>query len=680
MSFHAASRVLTGAAVTAVVLAACGTPDDPVVPPAPSSEADAGPLAVVSCVGVGDGTRCGDGNRICLKSECLDAACGDGVVTPPEECDKGEGNAPGAGCETNCRFSCAPGDAARDCSSKDPCIGKGTCDPDRHVCSVGSPLPSGTACGSNKLCRERQCVDGQCGDAITTSPEQCDQGTANGPGQGCETTCRYTCASASDCAAVPCNTVSCSAQHTCQSAPDVSKNGQACGPDLVCKSGACIAAGATCGNGIKEGGEDCDFGDQNGAGTGCEITCKFSCASAASCIEQDPCRLASSCQDVTVNGHPGKKCVRGATKAEGDSCGVGAICLGGACKSSVCGDGFRDGARGEQCDDGATGNLDGCDAKCKFEQNQRIIGMQMQFGTDSYCAANRLGSAIAAAAQGNMQTSIDTSIADGTMSLMFTFDGDTLGTSGSVKAGSVTGAPAAAAGYSGTSDLDWWYTVAASSIDGSRQPLAKLVGAYSGGNVDLTGELNFILSMGGALSVLRGSGVKLRTPIGAPSTPLSSSGSTPGHLASEHLSAALQSFASTGGTSKAPTGQLCGNISANSLANTPIPPDVLPGGASPCTEGYTAANQVLDLFVHGCHVNVYGFKVTTIKPTQPDTSDPAAPAAGAGAPYALEVSPTTFRVNQCKDKNGTVVALAACLNAAAYSSSFKFATDRVILR
>jgi hypothetical protein len=124
---------------------------------------------------------------------------------------------------------------------------------------------------------------------------------------------------------------------------------------------------------------------------------------------------------------------------------------------------------------------------------------------------------------------------------------------------------------------------------------------------------------------------------------------------------------------------MCGNVSANSLANTAVPAALQPGGNTPCTENYTAANRVLDVFIVGCHVKVLGVSFSVIKATQPDQVDPAAPAAGAGAPYKLSVDGTK-RVNACTDKSGAAVALTACLNAAAYSSFFKFATDRVIIK
>ena len=68
-----------------------------------------------------------------------------------------------------------------------------------------------------------------------------------------------------------------------------------------------------------------------------------------------------------------------------------------------------------------------------------------------------------------------------------------------------------------------------------------------------------------------------------------------------------------------------------------------------------------------------------VSPTQPDDVDPTAPPAGAGGPYRLSAG-TNRIVNTCRDKNNAVVNLAACLDAAAYSSYFRFATDRVIIK
>ena len=75
-----------------------------------------------------------------------------------------------------------------------------------------------------------------------------------------------------------------------------------------------------------------------------------------------------------------------------------------------------------------------------------------------------------------------------------------------------------------------------------------------------------------------------------------------------------------------------------------------------------------------------GLNLTAIKATQPDQVDPAAPVAGAGGPYKFATDPTTKRVTTCRDKTDAVVPLQTCLNAAAFSISFKYSTDRVIIK
>ena len=346
------------------VAVACGDPEAPPLPTIPDDTADAGGDAATSsvdCLGKKDGTPCSGDGKICVANVCTDTSCGDGVVTPPEECDHGTANGPNTGCETSCRFSCVAGDASRDCPSNNGCIANGTCDPAKHTCTAGAPLASGASCGQYKLCVGGNCVSGACGDAVVTSPEQCDNGTANGAGKGCEADCTFTCSNAAtDCTPVPCNTMSCSAMHLCAASPDTSKNGQACGGGNVCSNGACVVPGAVCGNGVKEGGEDCDFGTAgNGPNKGCEANCKFSCTT-GSCVDTNACHDAPTCTAVTSNGQTGYQCVQGATKSDGTVCGTGSICLSGTCKPSTCGDGYRDPARSEQCDDGNLTNLDAC--------------------------------------------------------------------------------------------------------------------------------------------------------------------------------------------------------------------------------------------------------------------------------------------------------------------------------
>jgi hypothetical protein len=115
------------------------------------------------------------------------------------------------------------------------------------------------------------------------------------------------------------------------------------------------------------------------------------------------------------------------------------------------------------------------------------------------------------------------------------------------------------------------------------------------------------------------------------------------------------------------SGELCGGVSAQSLALTPAPSLV-----TNCTQGYsTTNNSLLDVLVGGCNLPVFG--TLEIAPTQPDLGD-------SNGPYTLQTDPTTHAVNGCKDKNLNPVPLPTCLTIAGYSSFFTFTTDRVIIK
>jgi hypothetical protein len=182
-----------------------------------------------------------------------------------------------------------------------------------------------------------------------------------------------------------------------------------------------------------------------------------------------------------------------------------------------------------------------------------------------------------------------------------------------------------------------------------------------------------LLSAFGA-SLLDLASIKLQLPIVSPATaPTASAGSPPGHIGGEHLDPALTSFPRGGGTNAAPTGLLCGNVTAASLAATPVPAQL----QSNCSEGYGAANNMLDVFVGGCTAGIVG---SIINKLQPDQINPDAPAAGGGGLYKFQENGGNS-VNGCTDKNGAVVSpYTACLAPAAYSMYVKIAVDRVILK
>jgi hypothetical protein len=333
----------------------------------------------------------------------------------------------------------------------------------------------------------------------------------------------------------------------------------------------------------------------------------------------------------------------------------------------------------EQCDDGNTLNLDGCDAACAFEQDHRSNSLQLQYGTDAFCAVNKFGAAIAPIAQGLVQGDINTSVASGASGFMFKFLGlDTL--TGAVddptlQLGVVTAKPVMGMGYTGADDLDWWYTTDAVTIDATRTPLDKVPASITAGVLNAgPGSMTLPVALFSTTATpLRVSGVKLQIALGPLGNPLISMGTPPGHLASEHLNPALMSFYQMG---TAMPGKLCSNVSAKSLLQETIPAQLLPGGQFACTQAYSPSNSLLDVLVSGCNIAFFG---PVILPSQPDQVDPALPQPGAGGPYVLQVNAQKM-VSTCLDKNGAAVSLSACLPTAAYSSYFQFTTDRVILK
>jgi len=341
---------------------------------------------------------------------------------------------------------------------------------------------------------------------------------------------------------------------------------------------------------------------------------------------------------------------------------------------------------GEQCDDGNTTNIDGCDSVCKFEQLHRANYLKMQWTTDMYCTANRLGAAVSgSSAQGQLQTSLDDGITDGSISIIFKSLGldDLTGTTApSFNLGVMNGAPFMApmgVTYDGNLSPDWWYTIDPVGLDALRNPTAILPGSIAAKLLNAgPGTVRMNVTFAGSPAVLKLTETKLTVLIGAPNTPLASTtGNTPGHIAAENLDPSIQSFATAGQKTTNGAGKLCGNVSAASLAQVPIPAALAQGGGfTACQQNYPVTASLLDVIIGGCNIFLVGQQIT---PSQPDKVDPAAPPAGAGGLYTLQATnSTTKSVNQCRDNTGTIVNLATCLEAAAYSAYFKFATNRVI--
>ncbi len=656
---------------------------------------------------VDDGTTCGSA-MLCRGGTCVAAKCGDGIVTAPEECD--DGNATdGDGCNNDCTLSCKSSDPARNCTPTDACAGQGTCDDTTHVCAPGTPLGDGTMCGTgHDYCKMGTCTTPSCGNGVVEPGEDCDDGGLNGTkNDGCTMGCTYVCVNpATDCGAPPvCEKFQCTTAHLCEAVADTSQNGNACGSMLVCKDGACAAASAVCGNGVVEPGEDCDFGTGNGPNSGCEaVTCKFSCANAAACDDGNACNGVETCDPVTAtNGGTGHKCNAGTPEANGTACGTGKVCVSQICQSSSCGDGVidprppgnencdppgsvvggktcdskchlidcGDGRREdtEQCDDGNVINLDGCDSKCKFEQDQRANSLGMSFKND-ICSKNALGDAIVdtTTAQPQLTTALSNGVKDGSITIMMKFMGldDLTGTKSTApfSLGFLHATPPTASGYDGTADLDWWYTSDPNSIDGNRDPKTALMNGKfaTGGKLSSDpGTIQLGLILAGSTATLTMKNALLTATSDAATVPTTSTGAMPGHLASENDDPTIKTFKSLSG------GKLCGDITAGSLAGVAMPMAF----DGQCDEGYSVAgnNTLLDIVVGGCHhtiVIIVPITVPVVNATQPDGP------AGANVHFTM----TGTHVTGCTGGGG----YPACLDAATYSSAFTFTTDRVIAK
>lgn len=355
-----------------------------------------------------------------------------------------------------------------------------------------------------------------------------------------------------------------------------------------------------------------------------------------------------------------------------------AVCLASASQVSAqtCGDYARD--AGEQCDDGNARNLDGCDAACKFEQSHRINQLQVRGAVDLICPANRFGTAFNAGGLFSTNQGIGTAVQSGATSILLHFLGldDLTGVDDpSLEVGVLSGAPVlpGSVAYNGSSDTDWWHALDETLVDAQRVPVNKLTGTLAGNALSATGAAEVKLVLGGGPASFSLTGIQLNVTTGAATTPATSTGRPPGHLEGEHLDPSLQSFGTAGTSTPSGFGTMCGNISALSLSQVVVPPTL----RATCSEGYTTANHLLDVFISGCSAP-FPVGQAVAANTQPDQTVPGAPPAGSGPPYTFTAAPTTKIVTGCQDSSAAPVDLATCLGHAAYSSYFRFTTNRVI--
>lgn len=125
-------------------------------------------------------------------------------------------------------------------------------------------------------------------------------------------------------------------------------------------------ARADAGHGLDAGGRDAAQEPEAAADDDASEEGGAEDASSEDASAEDASAEDASTEDGDVGGPGDQLC---ADESDGTPCGADQqlICLQGFCRSSRCGDGFVDSARGEQCDDANLMRNDGCEpASCSF--------------------------------------------------------------------------------------------------------------------------------------------------------------------------------------------------------------------------------------------------------------------------------------------------------------------------
>ena len=312
------------------------------------------------------GTAKNTGQYGTCNADCtLASYCGDGQKqTPPEQCDDGNN----ATIYDNTGLACAPG-----CTLPHYCGDKTLDNAFGELCDNGT-ANSDAAYGLGQCTKKCQPAP-YCGDGFKNGQEVCDDGVNNGtPSSLCDETCQFKCGN------------------------HVLDAGEQCDLGIALNVGgyngcnANCTLGGYCGDGFKQGSEQCDDGKNDGSYGTCMPGCILAGYCGDASLQNPPeqcdegslnsslaygpglctnqCQPAPYCGDKSVDSQFGEKCDDGVNSGLPGSCKPD--CSGWVTLSS-CGNAKID--SGEQCDDGNNNGstLSNCDAHCRLKCGNGVV-------------------------------------------------------------------------------------------------------------------------------------------------------------------------------------------------------------------------------------------------------------------------------------------------------------------